>query len=582
MRVLELGVHHVGNHPYNTELPLDFITESSAILAKKGAGKTNALIVILEEAARAGVPVVSIDPKGDHWGLRAGSEAHPRAGLPIPVFGGLHGDVPLEPTAGAYIAELIRDRALSAVLDVSEFTIGERARFLTAFADRLYRFDSHEPMLLGLEEAHEYIPQQVRGEEARMVGAFERLVKLGRSKGLGVVMVTQRSASLNKNVLTQVDNLFVMRTTAPQDRAAVTAWLDSNADRGVLDGLGSLETGEAVLVQPARGEPLRFTFRMRHTYDAGATPKVGEKRREPATLADVDLAEISAAMAETIERQKADDPKTLRATIADLQKRLAARPVEVVPEPVEVIREVPILSQADRDLLTKIDGALHGLAIVLPGYAEIRDRVAMATSSIPRPVSKPAVHRSSQPRESAPRTAPSTSAREASGPDTGRALGKAERAILAALATHGGMPHKRLALIAGYSPTSSGFKNPLATLRREEYAVGGGEHIEITPAGVAALGDFEPLPSGEDLIAYWMNHPQSGKAERAILGALIDSWPSPLTHIELAARSGYEPTSSGFKNPLAKLRRLELAHGGGTAIYASDELGEARHGRKAD
>jgi hypothetical protein len=582
MRTLDLGTQHVGNHPYPVELPLDFVTESSAILAKKGAGKTNALVVLLEEVAAAGVPVVSVDPKGDHWGLKAGSEGHPGAGLPIVVFGGLHHDVPLEPTGGALVADLIRDRGLSAVLDVSEFTIGERARFLTAFADRLYRFDSHEPMLLGLEEAHEYIPQMVRGEEARMVGAFERLVKLGRSKGLGVVMVTQRSASLNKNVLTQVDNLFVMRTTSPQDRAAVTAWLDTNADRSVLDNLGGLQTGEAVLVHPARGEPLRFRFRMRRTFDAGETPKVGERRREPATIADVDLEAIAAAMADTIERSKADDPKVLRATIADLQKQLAARPVEEVVREVEKVVEVPLLSDDDRLVLAEIDGMLRGLAAVLPLHTGILEKIAPTTPS-PRSESKPVRARELVPHESAPTTPrPAPTAGEARGSDSDRArLGKAERAILAGLATHGGMPHKRLALIAGYSPSSSGFKNPLATLRRLEYAIGGGDHIQITPAGVAALGDFEALPTGEALIDYWMEHPQSGKAERAILGALIDAWPSPLTHNELAARAGYEPTSSGFKNPLAKLRRLELAHGGGTAIYASDELGEARHRRKA-
>lgn len=166
--------------PKEVVLPLDIITQSTGVLAKKGAGKTNLGVVIVEEAYAAGVPVVIVDPKGDWYGLRAGRDGNPDGGLPFPVFGGLHGDIPLEPTAGAYIANLVRDRGLSVILDVSEFTVGERARFLTAFADRLYRHESREPMLLMLEEAHEYIPQVVSGEDAKMVGVFSRLVKLGR------------------------------------------------------------------------------------------------------------------------------------------------------------------------------------------------------------------------------------------------------------------------------------------------------------------------------------------------------------------------------------------------------------------
>jgi hypothetical protein len=568
-------------------LPLDFITQSSAILAKKGAGKTNAAIVLLEEAFAAGVPVVSIDPKGDHWGVRAGADGKPKGGLPVVVFGGLHADVPLEPTAGAYVADLIRSTRLSAVLDVSEFTIGERARFLAPFADRLYRYDSRDPMLLILEEAHEYIPQMVRGEEAKMVGAFERLVKLGRSKGLGVLMVTQRSASLNKNVLTQADNLFVMRTTAPQDKAVVKAWLDSNADPEVIPDLGSLQTGEALLVQPERGAPYVFRFRMRHTYDAGATPKVGESPRPPATLADVDLGAVREAMAATIEKAKADDPKALRAKIAELERHIRDRAPEKVQVPVEVVREVekfvevPMLSDEEREQLAEIEGMLRGLANVLPFHTGIVQKVRAATT--PTPVRAPLPARQSAPRtpHPAPRAVEERVTTRADGtaqpsPVDGEVrLGKAERAILAGLATHGAMPHSRLALIAGYSAKSSGFKNPLATLRRVGYAVGGGDSIAITDAGVEALGDFEPLPSGPELVDYWMRSSQFGKAERAILGALIDAYPQPLTHDELATAAGYEPTSSGFKNPLAKLRRLELAHGGGTAILADPTLGEA-------
>lgn len=582
MRTLELAE--------GMELPLDFVTESSAILAKKGAGKTNALMVILEEVAAAGVPVVSIDPKGDHWGIRAGSEDHPNAGLPVPVFGGLHADVPLEPTAaaGAYVAELLRDRGLSAVIDVSEFTIGERAKFLTAFADKFYRFDSREPVLLALEEAHEYIPQMVRGEEARMVGAFEKLVKLGRSKGIGVLMVTQRSASLNKNVLTQVDNLFVMRTTAPQDRATVKAWLDEHADRGVLEGLGALQTGECVLVQPARGEPVEFRFRMRHTYDAGETPKVGEQRREPATIADVNLEEIAAAMADTIEKAKADDPKLLRARVAQLERDLAdataklARPADA-PEPTVV--EISVLTDEDHAFLTEMvtllrESVLDLMRSAIAGVEQAAEKIVEAARSADARPAPAAPVRVVAPvvRPPKPSTGGAASSVVPRTPVEGEVrLGKAERAVLAVLATYGERTHVQLALLTGYSHKSGGFRNTLSALRTAGYIEGGRDGITITEAGADALGEFEPLPTGEALVQHWMGQ-AGGQAHRAILEVLIANYPHSLSAEQIADSTGYSATSGGFRNALSRLRTLELAHGGRDAVTAAVELGIARHG----
>lgn len=54
------------------------------------------------------MPWVLIDPKGDSWGIRSDS-AGADPGLPVPIFGGLHGDIPLEPEAGALITELVAE-----------------------------------------------------------------------------------------------------------------------------------------------------------------------------------------------------------------------------------------------------------------------------------------------------------------------------------------------------------------------------------------------------------------------------------------------------------------------------------------
>lgn len=52
-------------------LPLEVVTQSIAILAKKGAGKSYCMRKISEQIFKAGQQICIIDPKGDQYGIRA-------------------------------------------------------------------------------------------------------------------------------------------------------------------------------------------------------------------------------------------------------------------------------------------------------------------------------------------------------------------------------------------------------------------------------------------------------------------------------------------------------------------------------
>ena len=134
-------------------LPLDVVTQPLAIMGVRRSGKSNAAAVMAEEMYAVSLPWVAIDPKGDWWGLR---QAGTGPGLPIPIFGGLHGDMPLVPEAGALMAELVVEHNLTCVLDVSRFTVAARSRFLVAFGDRLFALHQADPQPrhVFLEEAH--------------------------------------------------------------------------------------------------------------------------------------------------------------------------------------------------------------------------------------------------------------------------------------------------------------------------------------------------------------------------------------------------------------------------------------------
>lgn len=278
-------------------LPIDVAGEATAILAKRGAGKTNTARVLAEEYARHGVQLAVLDPVGVWWGARSAAGGQ-EDGLPLPVFGGDHADADLHTWAGAAIADAIVDSGLSLILDLSEFGRDDQRTFAADFAEQLYARKSRQPSLIHviLEEADEFAPQRARGsgdpeETARMRAAVEQLARRGRSRGIGLTMVTQRSAALSKDVLTQADVLIAMRTTGPTDIRAVEEWVRRNADGGdeVVRSLPTLQTGEGWVWNPERDLLARIHVRLAWTFDSSSTPRFGEQRAHPARRATVEL-----------------------------------------------------------------------------------------------------------------------------------------------------------------------------------------------------------------------------------------------------------------------------------------------------
>ena len=66
-----------------------------------------------------------------------------------------------------------------------------------------------------IDEADLLAPQRVMAGGERLLGAMSDLVRRGRVRGLGVTLVTQRPATLNKDILTQAEVLIALRMTAP-------------------------------------------------------------------------------------------------------------------------------------------------------------------------------------------------------------------------------------------------------------------------------------------------------------------------------------------------------------------------------
>jgi hypothetical protein len=549
----------------NLTLPAEAVTQTFAILAKRGVGKTYTASVLTEEMLKAGLQVVVADPIGVWWGLRASADGK-RGGLPIVVLGGDHGDVPLEATAGETIASLVVEERLSVVLDLSRFRKGEQTRFMTDFCERLYH-RNRAPLHLVLDEADAFAPQRPMKGQERLLGAVEDIVRRGRARGLGVTLVTQRSAVLNKDVLTQAEVLVALRTIAPQDRNAIDEWVKVHGTPEqrdeLMQSLPSLPIGAAWFWSPGWLDIFkRVKVRQRETFDSSATPKVGQKLRAPKKLAEVDLSKLRARIAATIEKAKAEDPRELRKRIAELEKQVG-QAASVRPKVERV--EVPVLREADVHQLMKAVATLAetgtALATIAHGISSAISRSTANKKQAPSPDNQNGgspYHASHTLRQSRPLQAPADGK-----------LSGGERKILAALAQYPqGRTKTQVAILTGYSHKGGAFNNYLSALRSKGLIEGSGDNIRITQQGLAT-GPYESLPTGRALIDYWLS--QLGKAERSILRVLIEAYPDALTKEEVASRTGYEAGGGGFNNAVSRLRALELIRGRGD-LRASENL----------
>lgn len=544
----------------NLELPDDAVTQTFGILAVRGAGKSNLAAVMAEGMWKARLPFVVVDPVGSWWGLRSTADGR-AGGLAIPIFGGRHGDVALEKTGGQVLADLVVDDRASCVLDVSEFSEADKIRFLIDFAERLYR-RNEEPLHLFLEEADDYIPQRPFREQARLLGAFERIQRRGRARGLGSTLVTQRSAALNKNVLTQIETLFVLRTTSPHDRKAIEGWVEYHGQkRELLESLPGLATGEAWVWSPQwLGVMKRIQTRRRATFDSAATPKNVKGGRPGATLADVDLGKVRKQMAATIERAKQEDPRELKRRISELERGKSAAVVETKVVERNVVKPADVA--AVEKLIARIEKIVDrlGSAGVAIGAEGSRLASAVATARTP-------VHVLGRIHDDV-RTDRVARARELRVDAT--ALGQGERRVLVAIAQHAdGVTREQLTMLTGYK-RSSRDTYVSRLVRGSLVTVTGDGWIHVTGAGVQTLGpDFERLPTGDALREYWLTRLSGG--EKKILEAIVAAYPKAVTRTDISAVTTFQRSSRDTYITRLKRRHLVDTPSFGE-VRASEEL----------
>lgn len=575
-------------------IPLEALDDRLGIVGTAGSGKTYTAMLLEERVLDRKGRVIHVDPLGVSWGLRLMADGKKKSPYNIVIFGGPHGDLPITEHAGALIGETVAGMAESCILDLSQLgTKAAERRFMLAFTTALYKNANNEPVHLIFDEVDMFAPQKLLdkdGDAARLLGMMETIVRRGRRLGFIPWLISQRPAVINKDILSQVDGLIAMKLTASQDRKALGAWIEGQADvdegKKILADLPTKQKGEGVVWIPGRSILHTVQFPEKQTFDSSRTPKRGEKLKRVAKLADLDISGLKEKLATVEAETKANDPKALRVAMSKKDgeivalKRQAAS-VAVDPKAIEsaeqrgferATKALTVASEkATRDAIADVIDGLREALKPLNSFVEAQAKQARKSPALVVPyVPSTTVARAPAPMNGYARPAKTAI-------DSDRPLG-AERRPLAALCSvyPAGMTEAQWAVASGLKRTGGTWSTYLSRLRMAgRIEERGGEYF-ATETGIADVGaDVQPLPPpGHGLVAYWA---EKIPAVGPMLRRLAEVYPEALSREQLAADLNLTATAGTFSTYLSRLRSPGLIEeGSDKSVRAAGSLMEAR------
>jgi len=552
-------------------IDVDRLVETRLVLtAISGGGKSHAIRRILEQT-HGKIQHIVLDPEGEFYTLR---EKFPY------VLAGKGGDCPAEPRSAALLAQKLLELRVSAIVDLYELRPDERTQFVKLFIDSLLNAPKslRHPCLVVVDEAHTFAPEKGEGEAVSRNSVIA-LMAQGRKRLLCPILATQRLSKLDKNAISEAHNMMIGKSILDIDVARAMRYL--GFQKQSEEKVRRMKRGHFWTFGPAFNDEVIDVM-------VGATmtetPKLGSRVKAPAPPSK-DIQKILGKLAdlpeEALKREQTE--KDLRAEIAELKKSLRevprishAQPLPVEKTVTKLIEKWAISAQQMKALerysnrFEKFMASFHKISEPLVSTGkDVRDSIqasmklitakAPAVDATPTALIRDTLKRDQSVRETNKRVQTAAFEKEKAAVVNNGKLGPCERKILSVLAQYAdeGCDKGKLALLSGYR-YSGGFRNSLSRLRTNGLMTGDNDKtMTITEIGKEAAGPLQPLPTGEELFAYWRDQSVLGPCERAIMDVLRTR--PGLTGPEIApytvdsSGNPYE-YSGGFRNALSRLR----------------------------
>jgi hypothetical protein len=577
----------------NIKVDAMILSDTRALFnASSGLGKSWLLRLTAEHVASS-IQTIIVDPEGEYPTLREKLDI-----LIVSENGDLRADI----RSARLLARRLAETGVSAVIDLYELPGKDdpwlkRRMFVSEFVSELMNLPKslYHPMLVMVDEAHQFAQEKPSGDSMMWNGkkvypamlsrsAIRSMMSAGRKRGIGGLLATQRISKIDKDSIADVRNYFIGGSTLDIDQQRAGDILGMSKAESVtlrdldpgmfyafgpaIDGKGVIKftSGQVQTTHPKAGQRGSIVVPKASTQIAGIVEQIG------------DLPAIAEEEAQTIETLKKDN--------ADLRRQLRERPVEVKPETRIERVEVPVLPQEQYDAILNSLSHLQEHAEDIKAVAETiykyPDEIKTTLNNLQQTIEK---YSTSVPTINSMRakmgTEPIMGADHIRGRDRtvkqivntappprpvsdvlqNGLTGPMQRILdaMAWLESVGLFRHKRsiVALLAGYSASSTGFTIPLGLLRKSGLITyPDSETADLTDAGRAAANP-EPAPLTTEELHRKIFAKLSGPQGR-ILKPLIEKYPQPMNREELANQAGYSATSTGFTIPLGNLRTMGL------------------------
>lgn len=182
------------------------------------------------------------------------------------------------------------------------------------------------PHILVVEEAHNFCPE--RGVGNAVSGPVLRTVASeGRKFGMGLVIVSQRPAKIDKNVLSQCNTQLVLKVTNPNDLKAIVSSVEGITNQ-TADEVQRLNVGTCLVAGGGLTQPVLVDIRPRLTRHGGASiDVVGGKQEEPEEIEDLE----GTPWEDGFDAEPEPEPEPKRGLFG--RKKGSAPPKEPEPEP---------------------------------------------------------------------------------------------------------------------------------------------------------------------------------------------------------------------------------------------------------
>lgn len=583
------------------------------IQANSGGGKSYLIRKLLEET-HGKVQHIVLDLEGDFATLREKFDY---------LLIGKDGDIPIDIRSAELLAKKLLEHNISAILDLYELKPLERILFVKKFLDTMVNAKKElwHPVLVVVDEVHKLCPESKFGKAESKDSVID-LATLGRKRGYCAVLATQRLAKLHKDAAAECNNKLIGRTGLDIDRKRASQELGFTSKEQEIS-LRDLDEGEFFAFGPAISkEIVKVKIGKVKTTHLEAGMGINIKSVIPKPMGN-SIRLILSKLADLPKKAEEElhEKEDLKRKIRELQVQLrkgAVAPVASVASVIPVKNKNDIINARAQGYsaakkhydfeFNKMRQTLYSLKhmaqiinsnsakalklISIPEKVLIynnKENIPTASKSVALldreygigqnsghvvATETPSMSSSmkAMPKASIPK-GPIT----ADAPEEEVVLGQCERGVYSLLYNN---PERdflvqQVALFAGYSHTSGGFKNAISRLNAFGLISKDQKEVHV---------DIGKMDWGRQLLRKDVNLHEKftiknwaqklPKCESAIFSFLLENQGQKFSKEQLGEQLEYSPSSGGFKNAISRLNALGLIKKNNGLIRFNEEVSE--------